>query len=705
MLSLKKTVQNSTLQSILFGLIITVIIMIAWTPPFKKYNIVLNPFEHKAGYQKYHWIAGDFNGDGNSERIRCFRKTNSKTMDVVHYDGNGNLTDHWHIEDAEWNYRLVPKVFDIDNDGKQELLFFTVRNDSVFFNAFNLVTFKRTIKNHYFITIERKLKKDYAYYSLFNEFGDFDKDGNNELFFSFNAGYGLYPRGIFKIEFPSLKIIASPTEYMNVSFRSIKDLNGDGVPEILTACSAPDNTLTCKKYTDTMSYITVLNYDLSFLFPPIAMRDKFSSVNCIASSGDGAFFYALFFSRSDNIEPIKLMVINKKGEIINEKSWHNLSNTEDYHHGIKVINNTPYLFSRNIGSFKLTKTLENVPDELNPHQNNLDQFTICADLNEDGIDEWIFWDSKDRITIYNEKTNEHISFESPILINSIISIYPMLKNNRIKNYMFTTARGYFFLDYKKNEKYYLLYIIYILTFLVFTGSIRTILYYQKRNIEKRWQMEKQLSELQFNSVKNQLNPHFLFNALNSVAYLIETGQKEDAYNFLSLNSKLIQRVMDDAKEIKRPLDAEMDFTHNYLKIQEHRFKDRFKWEFIIGPEVNPKFEVPKMCIHTYVENAVKHGFRDIKGGGLLTIKVSALKSGIFIQITDNGIGRKAALKHRDSTGNGLKIMKEFFRLFEKYHGYKIQVNISDLNKGVIARQGTKVELIIQNKQDFIIDVV
>jgi LytS/YehU family sensor histidine kinase len=157
--------------------------------------------------------------------------------------------------------------------------------------------------------------------------------------------------------------------------------------------------------------------------------------------------------------------------------------------------------------------------------------------------------------------------------------------------------------------------------------------------------------------------------------------------------------MDDAKEIKRPLGSEMDFTRNYLEIQEHRFKERFKWEFIIGPEVNPKFEVPKMCIHTYVENAVKHGFRDIERGGLLTIKISALKYGIFIQITDNGIGRKASSEYKDSTGNGLKIMKEFYRLFEKYHGYKIQVNSSDLNEGLSVQSGTKVELIIQKRQD------
>ena len=698
---LKKAIQNSSLQSVLFGLIITVVIMEVWTPPFKKYNISLNPFEHKAD-QKYHWIAGDFNGDGNSERICCFRKTNSKSINIVHYNENGGIIEHWYFDDANWNYRLVPRVFDIDNDGKQELLFFTERNDSIFFNAVNLVTFKHTIKNHYFTSIEKRLKKHYAYYSSFDKFGDFDNDGKNELFFKFNAGYGLYPRGIFKMEFPSLKITASPTEYMPLGFSSFKDLNSDGVPEILTVCGAPNNSLTCNKYTDTISYITVLNYDLSFFFPPIAMRDKFSSVSCIASPNNDSLFYALFFSRTDNKEPLKLMVINNKGEIVKEKSWYDLSNIEEYYQGITLINKNPYLFLWNVGSFKLTKMLENVPVDLTSNKNSLDRRTVCADLNNDGMDEWIFWDSKDRITIYNEKNDEHISFESPIIINSIIKIYPMLKNNHIKNYMVATYGGYFFISYEKNEYYYILYIVYFLSFLVFTGTIWIILYFQKKNIEKRWQMEKQLSELQFNSVRNQLNPHFLFNALNSVAYLIDTGQKEEAYNFLSLNTQMIHRVMDDAKEIKRPLKDEIEFTRNYLKIQEQRFKDKFITEFLIDSKVDLNLEVPKMCIHTYVENAVKHGFRNIKHGGDLRIKITQLNSGVYIEITDNGIGRKAASKYNDSTGNGIKIMKEFYRLFEKYNGYKILFTISDLEKGEIAEPGTKVELVIQKKLELLL---
>ena len=108
-----------------------------------------------------------------------------------------------------------------------------------------------------------------------------------------------------------------------------------------------------------------------------------------------------------------------------------------------------------------------------------------------------------------------------------------------------------------------------------------------------------------------------------------------------------------------------------------------------------KFEVPKMCIHTYVENAVKHGFRNTKAEGVLKINISALKNGVFISVEDNGMGRKAAAEYKDSSGKGLEIMEEFYRLFEKYNRYQIKLKIVDFSEKTHQHTGTKIELKIQ----------
>jgi len=699
MIQLRKIASNILFQSLLFGTILTVIFIWVWDAPIKKYNVKVDPFEHKS-QDGIHWFVNDFNGDGNSERIRCFNGINSKSMDMVHYDKNGNLTEHYHLGTSEWSYNIKPAIFDIDEDGTKELLFFTIQNDSIYFNAFNLVRFEFTIENLYFNTFFRK-KENYAYYSAFNEFGDFDMDGKNELFFEFDAGFGLYPRGIFKMEFPSLKITGSPTDHMLLRFSQFKDLNSDGIPEILTRSSAPSNSNSSYqiKYSDTVSYITVLDYDLNFLFDPIPMTNAFSYVSSISPDSNDSIFYTAISSNSNNEEPIKIMVLTQTGTIIKEKSWKNISNPESLHITIKLINTIPYVIIKNVGRFKLTKNLNNLPELLNSKINNFISYPYCFDFTEDGTDEIFFWNPKDEITIYNEKDKDEITFDSPFKLTSGIEIYRYYNNGKTDRHIFTSRDGFFFFEYQKNQFYFLLYIIYLSVFLFSSGTIFILLFFQKQNVEKKFQIEKQLSELQFNSVKNQLNPHFMFNALNSVAYLISNGQKDEAYDFLTVNSRMMQRVMDDAKEVKRTLNNEIQFTKDYLKIQEHRFKERFISRFEISKDVDLKFEVPKMCIHTYVENAVKHGFRNTKTDGLLEIKISSIKNGVLIWICDNGMGREEASKYNDSTGNGLKIMEEFYRLFEKYHDYYIQSKMIDLDQKIAGSSGMRVELKIQKNND------
>lgn len=95
---------NSLFQSVIFGALITFLFFWIWDEPIKKINFEIEPF-NPITVKEVHWFGGDFNGDGNSERIRCHRGTDSKSMDVVHYDKNGNLTEHFHFTRSEWSYR------------------------------------------------------------------------------------------------------------------------------------------------------------------------------------------------------------------------------------------------------------------------------------------------------------------------------------------------------------------------------------------------------------------------------------------------------------------------------------------------------------------------------------------------------------------------------------------------------------------------
>lgn len=685
-IKLKNIFSNSYLQSALVGALVTLMVYFIWDEPIKRVKVKVDPFD-KYTTDEVLWFIDDFDGDGNSERIRCFNAPNAKTMDLVAYDTDGNLLDHYHFSGSIWNYSLAPCIFDIDKNGIKDLLYFSIRNDSIFFNAINLKSFELSIDHHYFSKFERK-RSNYAYNSEFLHFGDFDNNGSNELFFVFDAGFGLYPRGVFKMEFPSLKISSSPTDYMLIGNILFTDFGNDGTPELLCHTSAPNNSSNKNKLSDTCSYITVLDYNLLPLFDPIPMHGTYSSIICIPNTNNDSTFLAAYYCRSNSDSPIRIMLLNKKGQLLDDKEWINIPNPENIHINLNIINNIPYLIIKNIGRLKLDKGFGQLPDYLQAKNDPLLTIPLTYDFNGDEVKEMVFWNMRYQIIIYDEKTNDQVEFELPFPIKYGLKIYPFYKQGKITKHAVTTLGGFLFLEYSGNKMYFLLYLIYASLFILFSGLIRLLFSIQKTSMEKKWNTEKQLSELQFNSVKNQLNPHFLFNALNSVAFMINEGKKEEAYDFLAVNSRMIQRVMNDANEVKRPLKDEIRFTKDYLSIQKHRFKNRFEANFTIDENVDQLIEIPKMCIHTYVENAIKHGFRNTKTGGVLNIDIKSYqKNGISIRISDNGMGRKSAAEYKDSSGNGINIMNEFYRLFEKYHAYKIDFSIGD-NVPV----GTAVEL-------------
>jgi len=684
----KRILTSSVFQSVLFGLIILAGFVLIWDAPIKKFKIEVEQDLAETGSKLYYWYAGDFNGDGNSEFIKCGYGQGSNRLDITHYDNNWNLIDQYHIFNATWNYNLEPGLYDIDGDENKELLFFTEINDSIFFNAFSLTEFRLTIDHLFFNEIERK-REEYSYNSKFYDFGDFNGDGINELYFLFDAGFGLYPRGIFKIEFPSLQITSTGTEYMAITPSYFEDITGDNIPEVFSYCYAPSNTTEFKKYSDTISYFAVFDINLKPLFEPIAFPGEYTYAYTIPSLKNDSIIYALIDSRSTS-NALSIYVLDSKGKIIKSKRIKTDQSSQIKGYRLLIHNNISYFFGRGVGHFKLDKELIEIPDELKLNFKNVKVPMLDFDFNNDGSDEWVSVKSIKELNIYDEVSNETVSFETPVTVQGRLNIFPIYANSSIQKYLAETGFGYFFFKYERNRFYFVLYLIYFAVFLLGCFSVWLVIYFQKKNIEKKWYTEKQLTELQFNAVKNQLNPHFLFNSLNSVAYMITQGKQDEAYDFLTINSRMIQRVMDDNNKVKRTLKDEIQFTKDYINIQRHRFKDRFQSEFIIHPDVNLSLEVPKMCVHTYVENAIKHGFRNTKSGGLLEVSIEPVFNGILITISDNGMGRKAASEYKDSSGNGLSIMNEFYRLFEKYHGYNINFSIEDVKP-----VGTKVKLKIQ----------
>ncbi len=219
----------------------------------------------------------------------------------------------------------------------------------------------------------------------------------------------------------------------------------------------------------------------------------------------------------------------------------------------------------------------------------------------------------------------------------------------------------------------------ILIILLFLTAGYLILNYRRKRREQQQKTENQLWELQLKTIRSQMDPHFTFNALNSISSAIYNEDKEMAYRYFVQFSKLLRTSLEFSDKISRSLESEIDFTRNYLDIEKIRFKDDFHFTINVNKDVNLKMTVPKMIIQNYVENAVKHGLKNNSGNKELKVNVIKLDNQIDIIIQDNGIGRiKASQNKQFSTGKGLAIMSSIYNLYYKIYKISIRQEIEDL---------------------------
>jgi len=205
--------------------------------------------------------------------------------------------------------------------------------------------------------------------------------------------------------------------------------------------------------------------------------------------------------------------------------------------------------------------------------------------------------------------------------------------------------------------------------------------------------------LALKSLRTQMNPHFIFNALNSVNSFIAQNDERTANRYLTDFSTLMRSVLENSEEDFISLEKEVELLDLYLKLEHSRFKDKFDYEFKVDDAIEQSlFEIPPMLLQPYVENAVWHGLRYKKEKGFL--KVQLLKKDsetIQIEISDNGIGRKnsRALKtdyQKKKKSKGMQNIKQRIEILNKMYKDKVDVFIEDMYDDTT---GTKVVLTLK----------
>ena len=229
--------------------------------------------------------------------------------------------------------------------------------------------------------------------------------------------------------------------------------------------------------------------------------------------------------------------------------------------------------------------------------------------------------------------------------------------------------------------------------------ITTFLFFRLRIMKVRNDLEKRLSELKIQALGLQMNPHFIFNSLNSIHSFISLNDKENARAYLSKFGKLVRGILDQSTGGISQLKFEMELLNLYLTLEQLRMGEKLKFE-ILDPEnlQEEGIKIPSMLIQPFVENSIWHGIGHKPDGGKITIEFRETSEGhISVVIEDNGVGRKVAKKlagiksHKSISTNSIE---ERLNLLNSGSGTTKMVITEDLINEEGSPIGTKVTLII-----------
>ena len=248
-----------------------------------------------------------------------------------------------------------------------------------------------------------------------------------------------------------------------------------------------------------------------------------------------------------------------------------------------------------------------------------------------------------------------------------------------------------------------------------TGSLLliaiSIYYYTARRIKMREEREllklnyqKQMAAMEMKTLRAQMNPHFIFNSLNSIDTFILKNESDNASDYLDKFSRLVRLILDNSRSEWVLLESELKALELYIELESVRFENVFTYVISVDPSVAASsVVVPPLIIQPYVENAIWHGLMHRKmPGGQISITISKNKDNLQIEVLDNGVGREVATKLKGKKNelhksHGMQITAERLSVVNDIYHVNAGVNVTDLYNENNESTGTKVVVTINYK--------
>ena len=247
-----------------------------------------------------------------------------------------------------------------------------------------------------------------------------------------------------------------------------------------------------------------------------------------------------------------------------------------------------------------------------------------------------------------------------------------------------------------------LWIIVLVTAVVGALIVFLIIFWYQRKLQRnaleQSELKARVSEIRMQALRSQMNPHFIFNCINTTQNFVLNSDKKAAYEYLAQFARLLRMVLENSGKSKVSLEDEMEQLRLYIELESIRFEGKFEYHIQLAPELESGvFEIPGMVLQPLVENAILHGLLNRKDDkGRLEIRLEKDKDLIHCEVTDNGVGRIEASRikgrkteHYQSTA--LPNIRERLDILQQETGQVLHLEVRDLKEGENAL-GTAVHL-------------
>lgn len=231
-----------------------------------------------------------------------------------------------------------------------------------------------------------------------------------------------------------------------------------------------------------------------------------------------------------------------------------------------------------------------------------------------------------------------------------------------------------------------------------SGLVWGLVHYRIRMIKRRRQLLQDINEYKQKMLRQQMNPHFIFNTLNSIQYFLLDDDTSSSLTYLSKFAKLMRIVLDNSQQTFISIEEEIRGLRLYLELEALRFEDSFDYDIIIDEDINTfEYKIPALLLQPYVENSIRHGLLHKKGRGYLKVSMTKGADCLLCMIEDNGIGRKKANEIKMNQGAfqqslGSKITEDRIDILNSLYNNEIDIKYVDLQDERGDPTGTRVEI-------------